>query len=217
MIGSARVAFDPIAVNIEEGTGTLTVVFGGRLRVFTFGPQPPATPGPVELVFSAEYLTKARQPAISAVGEFAKLPGELVLTDSGVEILVSADATLPVEQLSEIPDQEHPVVGKIPPLSLTLELGDGFRVLPLEKKKEGQGGSNTPSDNTTKKKATSPPAQATPVAPRGRILIPPPEKTSKYLELMVSVKQAGADVAPAATNGRLDVSLVAVGLPGVSG
>jgi hypothetical protein len=185
VIGSARVSFHPIATTIEEGPETLKVVFGGTLQAFSFGPQPPTAPGPVELVFSAEYFTKARAGEVSAVAEFAKLPAQLVLTDAGIEVQVSADETLPVQQLSEIPDQTHPVGGKLPPLSLMLQLGHGFRVLPSAEKKSTE-----------------------PAPPRGRILIPPPDKPSKYLELMVSLKRDGADLAPAATNGRLDVSLL---------
>lgn len=189
MVGSPRIDWSPIAVIIEEATTRSKVVFGGRLRVFPFGPQPAVTPGPVELVFSAEYLTRAYKGEVLAVGKFATLRGELMLTDNGVEIHVKADDGLPIEQQGEIADVEHPVVGKLPPLSLTVELGTGFVVLPGEVNEE---------------------AKQDELPVRGRLLLPPPDKPSKYLELMVSLERDGVELAPARVNGRLDVSLLSL-------
>lgn len=202
MLGGLRVDLSPMTVVMEAmgapaAAAKTLAVFGGTLRAFGFGAGPELSSGPIEIVFSAEYLTKARAGEIVAVGEFAKLPAEVVLTDTGFEIHVEPkEGFLPVEELTKVADQEHPVAGKLPPLSLALGLGVGFK-LKQSTKTNGKAGTTSPSN-----------AAAGPI--RARLRVPPPSTPCLHLEIALSLKRDGAELVRSSLNGRLDVSLSAL-------
>lgn len=210
MFGGLRLDLSPLVTVISESetlpphslaanatpnnTRRRRAVYGGVLQAFGFGANPALTPGPVEIVFSADYLTKARGGDVVSVGEFARLPAEVVLTEQGFELLVEAkDQVLPVEPLTQPADEEHPVAGALPPLSLALGLGTGFKL----KRPKASDGASAPD--------------AVPAAPvRGRLQVPPPGKPCGYLEVSLAVKRDDAELTAAKVNGRLDVALSAL-------
>lgn len=195
MQNSLRLDVSPKSVTIVEATRRVPAVYGGVLHAYAFGAAPAALPGPIELVFSAEYLTRARNGERQAVGEFAKLPAELVVTEAGFEVHVQAGGALPVEKTVEIPEQEHPTAGPLPPLSLSVELGSGFRLLRDENTESaGQSATKNPPSTVEAERAL-----------KAQVSVPPPSKPSPYLELCVAVKRDGIELAPASVNGRLDI------------
>jgi hypothetical protein len=195
--GSLRVDLSPKTVVAGSEGANLTAVIGGRLRLTSFGPQPETQPGPIEIVFSADYFTTARAGERCSVGEFAKLPCNLLLTDKGLMVQVTSDGALPLEELEEIPDQDHPSAGKLPPLSLSLELGEGFQSVPPTDEQQPDSTSETTTEQAARGEQV----------PRARLRVPPPPKACNFLEIAMSVKRDGTELAAASTNGRLDIPL----------
>lgn len=200
MLGAPRLDLLPV---MHQPPDAPAVVHGAQLRLLALGPvpanaAPPVSDGPVDIVFSATYLKRARNPETIEVGEFAKLTGVLEVVPDAAPIIRFPEAEGPtLVELQDIQGEEHPKAGRLPPLSLHLEFGTGFLRGPASAATTDGDGAKAPTKR-----------EPVPEDRSLRLRVPGAPERCPLLEIHIALQRSGAPLAEVTVNGCLDVNLI---------